>query len=89
MARMLVQIQVKDFSAWKKGFEAGNELRSSNGEVSHQIYQDANDPNKVTAIYDWNSLDDARKFAQSPELKAAMMEAGVMGPPSVSFLNEA
>ena len=89
MATMLVQIKVKDFAQWKKVFDSGSGLRKSNGELSHQIYKDASDPNKLTAIYNWDSLANAQKFAQSPELKAAMMEAGVQGPPTVYFLNEA
>jgi len=89
MATMLVQIKVKDFAEWKKVFESGSDLRTSNGELSHQIYNEASDPNKIIAIYKWNSLANAQKFAQSPELKAAMMEAGVQGPPNVYFLNEA
>lgn len=89
MATMLVQIKVKDFAEWKKVFESGSDLRTSNGELSHQIYNEASDPSKIIAIYKWNSLANAQKFAQSPELKAAMMEAGVQGPPNVYFLNEA
>jgi quinol monooxygenase YgiN len=88
MANILIQIKVKDFAEWKKGFDSGNDLRASNGELSHQIYRDAIDPNKVTAIYKWNSLANAQKFARSPELKAAMEKAGVEGTPSVYFLNE-
>jgi quinol monooxygenase YgiN len=52
------------------------------------IYRDANDPNNLTLIFKWNSLANARKYAQSPELKAAMERAGVQGPPSIFFLNE-
>jgi quinol monooxygenase YgiN len=88
MASMLVQIKVKDFAEWKKVFDSGAGLRATNGELSHQIYRDASDPNKISAIYKWNSLANAQKFAQSPELKAAMEKAGVAGPPNVSFLNE-
>jgi quinol monooxygenase YgiN len=91
MATMMIQIKVKDFAAWKKVFDSdtGVSLRKSNGELSHQIFQDASDPNKVVAIYHWDSLANSQKFAQSPELKAAMEKAGVQGPPMVSFLNEA
>jgi heme-degrading monooxygenase HmoA len=88
MATMLIQIRVKDFAEWKKAFESGSGLRKSNGELSHQIYQDASDPNKISALFKWDTLTKAQKFSQSPELKAAMMEAGVQGPPSASFLNE-
>ena len=89
MTTMMIQLKVKDFGAWKKVFDTGRHLRTSNGELSHRIFHDTSDPNKVTAIYQWNSLANAQKFAQSPELKTAMMEAGVQGPPSVTFLDEA
>ena len=88
MASMLIQIKVNDFVEWKKGFDAGSSLRSSNGEISHQIYRDATNPNKVATVFQWDSLVNAQKFAQSPELKAAMERSGVEGPPTVYFLNE-
>ena len=88
MASMLIQHQVKDYAAWKKVFDSAIDLRTSNGELSAQVYRDASDPNKVTTINKWNSLANAQKFAHSPELKAAMEKAGVVGAPNVSFLNE-
>ena len=88
MASMLIQIKVNDFAEWKKGFDAGSSLRSSNGEISHQIYREATNPNKVATVFQWDSLVNAQKFAQSPELKAAMERSGVEGPPTVYFLNE-
>jgi quinol monooxygenase YgiN len=89
MATMLIQHKVKSFTEWKKVFDSVAELRKSSGEVSTQVYQDASDPNKITVVNKWNSLENAQKFAHSPELKAAMEKAGVDGPPSVSFLTEA
>jgi heme-degrading monooxygenase HmoA len=38
-------------------------------------------------IMEWDSLDRARQFAQSAELREAMQKAGVIGRPEVSFLN--
>ena len=89
MASMLIQHQVKDYAAWKKVFDSAIDLRTSNGGLSAQVYRDASDPNKVTTINKWNSLANAQKFAHSPELKAAMEKAGVVGAPNISFLNEA
>ena len=89
MASMLIQHKVKDFAAWKKVFDSVAAMRKSGGELSAQLFRDANDPNKVTVLNKWDSLANAQKFAQSPELKAAMEKAGVDGPPTVTFLNEA
>ena len=88
MASMLVQHSVKDFAVWKKMYDSVADLRASSGELSDQIYRDASDPNKLTAIFKWDSLANAQKYAKSPELKAAMEKAGVEGPPNIYFLNE-
>jgi quinol monooxygenase YgiN len=89
MAIMIVQHEVKDFTAWKKGFDSNLNLRTSAGELSAQIYRDASEPNKVTVFNKWDSMENAQKFAHSPELKAGMEKAGVVGTPTISFLNEA
>ncbi len=89
MARMLVQHQVKSFEVWKRVFDSVTDLRTRNGELSSDVYRSENDPNNITAIFKWDSLANAHKYAQSPELKAAMEKAGVEGRPSISFLNEA
>lgn len=89
MATMLVQHAVKDFAEWKKVYDSVVDLRASSGELSDQIYRDASDPNKLTVIFKWDSLENARNYAESPELKAAMERAGVEGPPTIIFLNEA
>ena len=88
MASMLVQHKVKDFAEWKKVYDSVADLRASNGELSDKLYRDANDPNRLTLIFKWDSLANAQKYANSPELKAAMKKAGVEGPPSIYFLNE-
>jgi quinol monooxygenase YgiN len=91
MASMLIQLKVKDFAEWKKVFDSVAGFRRSNGELSEQVFRDASNPNSITTLTKWNSLESAQKFAQSPELKAAMEKekVGVAGPPSVYFLNEA
>jgi len=89
MATMLVHHKVEDFTAWKSVYDSVADLRAANGELSDKIYKDASDPNSLTLVFEWDSLDNARKYAQSPELKAAMEKAGVVGPPEIFFLNEA
>ena len=89
MASILIQHTVKDYAEWKKVFDSALDLRKSSGELSAQVYRDASDPNKITTINNWNSMANAQNFAHSPELKAAMDKAGVVGVPAVYFLNEA
>jgi quinol monooxygenase YgiN len=89
MASILIHHSVKDFAEWKNVFDSAKIMRTSSGELSAQVYCDASDPNKITVINKWDSLANAQKFAHSPELKASMEKAGVVGAPTVYFLNEA
>jgi len=89
MTTIIVQHKVKDFAEWKKVFDSNAGLRTSHGELSAQIFRDASEPNSLTVINKWNSLENAHKFTQAPELKAAMEKAGVVGAPNIYFLNEA
>ena len=88
MAGMLVQHKVKDFANWKKVYDSQAAFRASSGELSNEIYHNASDSNQLILVFKWNSVANAQKFAQSPELRAAMEKAGVDGAPTITFLNE-
>ena len=88
MAILLVQHKVNNYAEWKKGFDEAYNFRKSAGEVAVKIYHDVNDPNMLTIFNTWDTLANARKFAQSPDLKAVMEKLGVLGAPVVTFLNE-
>ena len=84
---MLVQHKVKDFANWKKVYDSQAAFRTSSGELSDEIYHNASDPNQLILVFKWSSVENAQKFAHSPELKAAMEKAGVDGPPTITFLS--
>jgi len=88
MSATIVQQRVKDYEAWRKEFDAMRHVRASMGADGDQVYRDSDDPHKVTIILKWKSLADARKYFNSPELKAAISRAGVEGPQSISFAEE-
>lgn len=89
MAYMFVRHTVKDFDAWKSVFDSVADLRRRNGEQSYRILREGNGSNELFILFKWDSADNARKYASSPELRAAMERAGVMGKPDIYFLEEA
>jgi heme-degrading monooxygenase HmoA len=89
MAYMFVKHSVKDYDAWKAVFDSVSDLRRRNGEKSYQILRQDNGSNGLVALFEWDSLDNARQYASSPELKEAMERAGVSGKPEILFLEEA
>ena len=89
MAYMFVRHSVQDYAAWKSVFDSVGDLRKRSGEDSYQILRQDNGSDNVVALFQWDNLDNARKYAASPELKAAMERAGVIGKPEILFLEEA
>ncbi|MFC1961081.1 hypothetical protein ACFLYO_10265, partial [Chloroflexota bacterium] len=62
--------------------------RTQSGEKEAYIFNNADNPNLITAIFEWDSVENANKyFFNTPELKAAMQEAGVLGSPNITMLN--
>ena len=89
MAYVLVQHEVKDYDAWRVGFDSVSELRAQYGEKSAQVFTNADNPNRITAVFEWDTLEHADTyFFNTPELKSAMQKAGVLGQPTVTMLNE-
>jgi heme-degrading monooxygenase HmoA len=88
MAYIFVKHKVADYNAWKSTFDAFIETRRAGGEKSFQILHPENEPNNLLLMFEWNSLENARNFMTSEELKNAMKQAGVVEEPQIQFLNE-
>lgn len=88
MAHLLIRHKVKNYGEWKRVFDGFISTRKAGGERNYQIYHPDNDPNNVLAMFEWDNLNNARKFTSSSELKDAMSKAGVLEQPEIFFLDE-
>jgi len=79
---------VRDFDAWKAIFDQFEPIRKEAGERSAVVLRHADDPNMVTIINTWDSIEAPQAFLNREELKAGMAEAGVTAPPTIIFANE-
>ena len=79
---------VKDFDVWKNVFDKFESVRKEGGERSAFVLRHADDPNMVTIINTWDTIEVAQAFFGREELKTAMGEAGVTAPPTFIFANE-
>jgi quinol monooxygenase YgiN len=89
MVHMIIRHKVADYSRWKEAFDAHLNTRKAAGETDYRVLQSVDDPREVTIFLDWDSLDRARRFAGSEDLKQAMQKAGVVGDLDVRFLEDA
>jgi len=86
MFKMMVQFQVKDFEAWRKVYDSLGEVRKSRGVESDEILRDVSNPNKIVLYTKWKSLEEAKKWGASPDLRAAQEKGGVVGAPEIHYL---
>jgi hypothetical protein len=89
MIRMFVRHRLADFGAWKKVYDGFDAKRRTMGVTGHAVFQAAGDANDVTGWHDFESIDAARRFAESDELRSAMTSAGVAGKPDIWFVTPA
>ena len=80
---------VRDFDAWKAIFDQFEPIRKEAGERSAVVLRHADDPNMVTVINTWVSIEAFQALFNREELKARMAEAGVTAPPTITIANEA
>jgi ABC-type sugar transport system substrate-binding protein len=83
--RMFVHHEVADYGTWRKAYNAFAPMQKKAGVFFKAVYQSTDDPNDVTVIHDFHSLEKAKAFAASPELKAAMEKSGVKGAPQIWY----
>jgi quinol monooxygenase YgiN len=88
MTTMFVRLTVEDFDQWKAAYDDFDSYRRANGVTGAAAFQDPDDPNSVTAILHFDNMDAALAFANSGELRSAMQNAGVSGPPEIWFGEE-
>ena len=89
MVHVIVRHKVADYSRWKESFDAHLNARKAAGETEARVMVSVDDPREVTLFFNWDSLDRARRFLVSDDLKQAMKLAGVLGEPDVRFLEDA
>jgi len=85
LAGLIVRHEVRDYAAWKRGFDAHGGARAAAGIVGHAVNRSTQNPNVVVLYLQAESLDPLRAFAGNPDLKSVMEAAGVVGAPEFTF----
>lgn len=87
MARVLMVVQhpVKDFDAWRNEYDRAQPIRDKYGVTDATVFRNADDPNEITGLHWFPSVDAAQAFAADPDLKDAMAKAGVSGPARIEI----
>jgi len=89
MIHVLLRHKVADFNRWKESFDSHLNTRMHAGELGFRLFQSVDDPRDVTILLDWDSVEHARQFMGSEDLRSRMQQAGVVGTPEVHYVEDA
>ena len=83
----LVRLKIADYATFKPVFDQISPVRKAHGSKGGTLFREADSSNEVTVLLEWDSLENARKFYQSDEIKKALQKSGNIKI-DVYFLNE-
>jgi hypothetical protein len=89
MVRMFVRHTVRDYGAWRRGYNAFDRKRKAMGVKRQAVFRAVSNPKDVTVWHDFASLAKAKAFVRSRQLKEAMKAAGVKSAPTIWFVRAA
>ena len=88
MITMFVKHKVGDFGKWKSVYDDFSSVRKEMGVSGASVHRETNNSNTIFVTHQFNNLNSATAFAESEELKSAMANAGVAGPPEIWFTED-
>lgn len=71
---------MESYPAWKAIFDQAAVMRKQAGEISYQLLRYESDANNIVHFSKWSTLENARRFFESPELIQIRQKAGVKAP---------
>ncbi len=83
---LAINHDVEDYDTWKAVFDGFR--KDELGARFHRINRLVDDPNNITVVHGFDSVEAARSFVDNAELKEAMQQAGVTSPPRIEIFEE-
>jgi predicted negative regulator of RcsB-dependent stress response len=88
MTTMFVRHTVSDYKSWRKVYDEFSSVQKAKGVTAQAVYQAADNPNDITVSHHFATIEAAKAFVDSEDLKKAMRRAGVVGAPTIWFTNK-
>ena len=86
MINTAIRHSVTDYGKWKSVYDTF--LPTSAGAKYARVNRSVEDPNTVTVVAGFDTLELAKTFLNNPNLKAKMTEAGIVGSPRIEINEE-
>jgi heme-degrading monooxygenase HmoA len=89
MPYILVRHKVEDYAKWRPAYDEHGAARQASGCKGTHVFRNAEDPNEIVMLLEWDDLENARQLIQSENLREAMKRSGVADQPDIYFLDDA
>ena len=83
MTTLFVRHKVNDYDQWKRVYDGFAGTRHEWGVTGASVHRDVEDPDTVIVTHQFADSAAAQRFVEADELRGAMAEAGVAGPPEI------
>lgn len=84
---MVMMHKVANYTKWQAGYDAGDSLRLAYGVHNFVVARGVKDSNMIMIAVRIDDTAKAKQFSSMPALKANMQKAGVIGMPTISYLD--
>ena len=85
MTHQFVPHTVDDYDRWRAAYDDHLPTRQEYGLKELGVHRGADNSNDITIVFEAESLERVMAFAESSDLKEAMIAAGVQGMPDIWF----
>ncbi|OGC09725.1 hypothetical protein A2V82_13370 [candidate division KSB1 bacterium RBG_16_48_16] len=85
---LVIHHRVEDYARFKAHFDAQKVEGKKGGIISYQMFHKAEDPNDLVFLFDWDNIENFKKYAGSPEFQREQKDAGLIDQPEIYILNE-
>ena len=89
MPYVLVRHKVEDYEKWRPVYDEHGATRKASGCQGTHVFRNAENPNEIVILLEWDELENARQLIQSEDLREAMQRSGVADEPDIYFLDDA
>ena len=86
MAYLYIQQIVEDYEQWRSVFDEQREVRKSAGALNSLVLRDVDEPNRLSVLVEFDTLENARKYVARPQLPELMKRAQIIERTRTEFL---
>jgi quinol monooxygenase YgiN len=76
MVYVLAKLKVDSYDTWKTFFDERSATREESGSKKAHLFRNFDDPNEVVILFVWESMESARKYMESENLRKYLKSAG-------------